>query len=126
MKHYSFKILGAIAMIAFAAGCATDTKSKENLMTAAGFKTIVASSAQQQQHLKSLPAAKISMVQRKGKTYYVFPDVTHNQLFVGSPAQYKTYQQLRLQNKMATEQLESAELYQEATSQLEMWGPWWY
>ena len=126
MKHYSFKILGAIAILALAAGCATDTKSKENLLSAAGFKTVIASSPKQQQHLKSLPAGKVSLVQRKGKSYYIFPDPTRNQLFVGSPSQYKTYQQLRLQNKMATEQLESAELYQEATTQWEMWGPWWY
>ena len=126
MKHPSFKILGALALLALAAGCATDTKNKENIMTAAGFKTIVASSPGQQQHLKSLPAGKISLVQRKGKPYYVFPDLAHNQLYVGSPAQYKTYQQLRLQNKLATEQLESAELTQEATTQWEMWGPWWY
>jgi hypothetical protein len=126
MKHYSYKTLSILAILALTAACATNTKSRENLLTAAGFKTIVASSPQQQQHLKSLPAGKISLVQRKGKPYYVFPDTTHNQLFVGSPSQYKTYQQLRQQNKIATEQLESAELYQEATTQWEMWGPWWY
>ena len=36
------------------------------------------------------------MVQKNGKTYYVFPDAAHNQAYVGGPKQYETYHQLRL------------------------------
>ena len=44
MKHIlsGFKIIGAIALLALAVGCAsTQTQSKENLLIAAGFKTVV-------------------------------------------------------------------------------------
>jgi hypothetical protein len=91
------------------------TQSKEDLLIAAGFKTIVPSTAAQQQKLQALPPNKVTMVQKEGKTYYVFPDAANNRAYVGGPKQYQSYQQLRLQNKLAQENLEAAELNQDAS-----------
>jgi hypothetical protein len=44
MKHIFtvFSLIGAFALLAMAVGCAgTQTQSKENLLIAAGFKTVV-------------------------------------------------------------------------------------
>ena len=120
----SFRILSAIiALLAVAAGCAS-TQSKENSLAAAGFKVIVPKTAAQQQKLKALPPDKVTMVQKNGKTYYVFPDAAHNQAYVGGPKQYETYRQLRLKQKLANEKLEAAEMNLDASMSWDAWGGW--
>ena len=54
------------------------------------------------------------MVQKSGKTYYVFPDAAHNQAYVGGPNQYETYRQLRLEAD-GQEKVEAAEMNLEAS-----------
>src|SRR5215510_8879540 len=124
--------LSAIALLALTAGCA-NIQSKENSLVAAGFKVVVPKTAAQQQKLKALPTDKVSMVQKNGKTYYIFPDLAHNQAYVGGPKQYQAYRQLRMKQKLANEKLEAAEMNLEA-SQIDWggwggwggWGPGWY
>ena len=127
MKHIfpGFSLIGAFALLALAVGCAgMQAQSKENLLIAAGFKTIVPKTAAQQQRLQALPPDKIAMVQKGGKTYYVFPDATKNRALVGGPKQYQSYQQLRLANNLANENLETAEMYQDASMNWGAWGGW--
>ncbi len=118
MKHIfnGFNLIGAFALLAVAVGCASmQTQNKENLLIAAGFKVIVPSTAAQQQKLKALPAGKVTLVQKDRKTYYVFPDAANNQAYIGGPTQYQAYKQLRLANKLANENLEAAEMNQDAS-----------
>ena len=75
----SFRILAAIALLAVAAACAS-TQSKENSLVAAGFNVIVPKTAAQQQKLRALPPDQVTMVQKSGKTYYVFPDAANDRL----------------------------------------------
>jgi hypothetical protein len=119
-------IFAAIALAALAAGCTTttQTQNKENLLIAAGFKVIIPKTAAQQQKLQSLPASKVSLVQKDGQIYYVFPDAPNNQAYVGGPRQYQTYKQLRLANQLSNENLEAAEMRQDASMSLGAWGGW--
>ena len=32
------------------------------------------------------------MIQKNGKTFYVYPDAAHNQAYVGGPQEYQAYQ----------------------------------
>jgi hypothetical protein len=108
---------------AVAVSCAAtqaQMQNKENLLNAAGFKVIAPRTAAQQQTLKSLPSDKVSLVQKDGKTYYVFPDAANNQAYVGGPRQYQTYRQIRTANKMSNEGLEAAGMGQAASN----WGAW--
>jgi hypothetical protein len=126
MKHIfrGLNIIGAIALLAVVLGCAANTQSTENLLSAAGFRTIVANTPQRQQHLKTLPANKVVLVQRNGKNYYVYADPANNQIYVGNPSQYQQYQQLRLARNLAQDQLATAELNQQSTMDWGMvWGP---
>ena len=109
-----FNLIGAIALLALAVGCA-NTQHTENLLSAAGFRTVIADTPQRQEHLKTLPPDKVTLVQRNGKNYYVYADPAHWQIFVGNPSQYQKYQQLRLASNLAQDQLE--------TAQLNSWGP---
>jgi len=108
-------------------GCATtqtSTQNRESMLAASGFKTITPKTAAQQQKLQNLPPGKVTMIQKKGKTYYIFPDPAHNMAYVGGPKQYRQYQQLRNDNKLAKESLETADMYQDAEMQWSVWGGW--
>jgi hypothetical protein len=127
----SLKYLGILAVLTFAVGCATtSTHSREDMLIAAGFKVITPKTPAQQAKLQSLPNTKISEVQKDGKTYYVFPDAAHNTAYVGGPKQYAAYKDLRIQAKLAQENLEAAQMNQMEWNTWNGWGVWgatnWY
>ena len=119
--------VGILALLTFAVSCAstqTAVENKESMLVAAGFKVITPKNATQQQKLQNLPPGKLAMIQKSGKTLYVFPDAAHNQAYVGGPQEYQAYQQARLANHLAQENLETAEMYQDATMNRGAWGRW--
>ena len=109
-----FNLIGAMALLALIVGCA-NTQHTENLLSAAGFRIVIANSPQRQEQLKALPPDKVTLVQRNGRNYYVYADPANNQVFVGTPSQYHKYQQLRLASNLAQDELQ--------TAQLNSWGP---
>src|SRR5438876_3142978 len=114
------------AFTALLISCATtqSTQNRESMLVASGFKAITPKTAAQQQKLQNLPPGKIAMINKKGRTYYIFPDAAHNQAYVGGPKEYQAYQQLRAANNIANENLETAEMYQDAEMQWGAWGGW--
>src|ERR1700745_130944 len=89
MKHIfaGFNLIGAIALLSLAIGCTgMQTQSKENLLIAAGFRTIAANTPQRQKHLKTLPPDRVTVAQRHGKTYYAYVDPADNQIYLHPPA----------------------------------------
>jgi len=120
MKTFKALLTAGVLVAALAIGCST-TKDNENMLSAAGFKMVPADTPEREAHLNSLPADKITTVQRNGTLYYVFPDPKKNMLYVGQQPQYEAYQKIRLQNQMAQEQLSAAEMNENAWG---VWGPW--
>ena len=122
-------LIGALAVLAMAVGCATTgsgplssaATQEESLLTSAGFKIKVGTTPQQQQHLKTLSPYKMTTVHRNGKTYYVYADPTQKQIYVGTKAENKKYQQLRQANNLAEEQS-----YSEAMGDWGAWEPFGY
>ena len=122
----SFTIIGVIALLALTTGCSTtsSTQNKESLLVASGFKVITPKTAAQQQKLQQLPPGHVVMVNKNGITPYVFPDAAHNQAYVGGPHEYQAYQQLRAANNIAQENMETAQMYQDAAMNWGGWGDW--
>jgi hypothetical protein len=94
-----FMVIGAVALLALPTGCATSKEKQavqqtENMLLASGFKVIPATTPDQQQQLKTLPAGRVSAVRRKGQAYFVYPVHAQNILYVGKNTQYLAYQQL--------------------------------
>jgi len=117
----------ATACTALLVGCATTQttmQNRESMLAASGFKTITPKTAAQKQKLQNLPPGKVTMIQKNGKTYYIFPDPAHNLAYVGGPKQYRQYQQLRTDNRLAKESLETAEMYQDTAMEWSLWGGW--
>ena len=106
-------------------GCATSqthVQNRESMLVASGFKVIIPKTAAHQQKLQNLPSGKVTMIQKRGKTYYIFPDPAQNQAYVGGPKEYQAYQQLRAENKLSKEDLETAEMYRDSEMQWSLWG----
>jgi hypothetical protein len=123
----SLMMISAMALLALTVGCATTqtgTQNKESMLVASGFKTVTPKTPAQQQKLQKLPPGKVTMIQKAGKTYYIFPDPARNVAYVGGPNEYQAYQQLRTENKVAAENLETAEMYQDAEMDWGGWGGW--
>jgi hypothetical protein len=117
----------AVACTSLLISCSTTqtgTQNKESMLVASGFKVITPKTTAQQQKLQNLPADKVTMIQKRGRTYYVFPDPVQNRAYVGGPREYQGYQQLRAENKLARENLETAEMYQDEEMQWSAWGGW--
>jgi hypothetical protein len=119
-------ISGIAAAAALLVGCATtaSTQNRENMLVASGFKVITPKTAAQKQKLQNLPPGKVTMIQKAGKAYYIFPDPAHNQAYVGGPKQYRHYQELRATNKLTQENMETAEMYQDSAMEWSLWGGW--
>jgi hypothetical protein len=123
----SIQMISVIALFALVVGCATtqsSTQNRESMLVASGFKAITPKTAAQQQKLQKLPPGKVTMIQKAKKTYYIFPDPAQNKAYVGGPKEYQAYQQLRLANKLAQENVETAEMYQDAEMDWGAWGGW--
>jgi len=70
-KRALIVIMGAAALLALMAGCATTETSiqdKESMLVAAGFKTIAPKTAAQQQKLQQLQVGQVVQIQKNGKT----------------------------------------------------------
>lgn len=119
-----FSLVSAFAFIALVVGCA-HTQQTENLLSAAGFRTVIATTPQQQQHLKTLRPYKVMRVQRNGKTHYVYADPAHNLIYVGGLFQYDQYRDLRLAKNVAAEDLQDAKLNAEDEMGWQVWGPFY-
>ncbi len=112
----SVKVLRALTLLALVAGCASTPPAPpaEGLLLAAGFKTVVASTAKQLQHLPTLPASQVTVVTQTGKNFYVYPDPAKNQIYVGTDKQYQAYLKLLQQNNLPNVNPEAAYFKQDA------------
>jgi hypothetical protein len=120
-----FKMISAFALLALAAGCAT-TDTHTDLLSAAGFKLLPADTPKKQELLKTLTPGKLTLITWKGKQFYVQPDAPNNQAYVGTPAEYQTYQQLRLAKQLSNDNLMAAQMNQNAMAPWGAWGPGFY
>src|SRR5947209_11554499 len=88
-----------------------------------GFKLLPADTPKKQELLKTLTPGKLTLITWKGKQFYVQPDAPNNQAYVGTPAEYQTYQQLRLAQKLSHDNLMAAQMNQDAIVSGGPWGP---
>lgn len=87
---------GSLALAAIlATSCATPQPTPEtrDVLASSGFKVVTPSTPAQQALLKKLPPGRVTVVNHKGKTWYVFPDKALNQAYVGNLSQYQSFHQ---------------------------------
>ena len=102
-----FRCLIATLIVVAFAGCATSPRGTERDLAASGFQVVPATTPEQLRQLNTLPNERISVINRQGEVYFVYPDRAKNQLYVGRNAQYSAYQNLLLNQKAQTEALQT-------------------
>jgi len=120
------KICCVAVLVTVALGCVM-TQRTEDLLSQAGFKSVPANTPAQQTRLKALPADKITMVQRHGKEYFVFPDVSQNTLYVGQKPELENYEALRGARERAVQAEMNNSMVSPEWDEWEPWtGPYWH
>ena len=122
MKQNRCSFAVAIALISLIVGCA-HTQTTENLLAAAGFNVVIATTPQEQQHLATLPAYKLMHIQRLGKARYVYADPARKLIYVGGLFEYDRYRDLRLAKNWAEEDLQDAKFNAEIATGWDVWAP---
>jgi hypothetical protein len=118
----------AITVTACAAITAEKVDQKEARLAAAGFVRNQANTPAKLAKAQSLPQNHMFIVTKGSNNYYIYADVAGCQcVYVGNEGAYQGYQQLRISQQLAQEQVMAAELNQEANLQLGVvWGPGFY
>ena len=98
--------LGALAVTAFVAGgaAAAAPRIDESQLLDQGFKVLAATTKVQQDWVRSLPPGQIRAMQRTGKKYFIYPDASRNQIYVGGPAEYEAYRKLHPEGQQSAEE----------------------
>ena len=121
-----------LTLLIGAAGCETSkgkltSQQRENILEAAGFKTIPATAPDQQQLIRTLPADRVSAVRRRGELYFVYPVIPRNLLYVGKNSQYLAYQQaaqVKKEDTLVKEKVESINRSMSSPGWEALWGDW--
>ncbi len=124
MIDRKFALIAGLAALAGLAGCASiGAPEKEGQLSAAGFVRLQADTPARVAKLQALPQNTIVFAQRKSGPVYIYADAAGcNCAFVGGPAAYQAYQQIRAANNIAQMQETTAELNVAAA---EDWGGAW-
>ena len=98
------KVLGALALMMFAAGALAATKPPhidENELLALGFKVLVPTTTAQAEWVQRLAPGEIRPMQRTGKKFFIYPDAANNQIYIGGPNEYAAYREAHPDSKLA-------------------------
>ena len=93
----------AVSFFIAGGGAAAAPTIDESELLATGFKVLVATTPVQQEWVQRLAPGKVKAVQRNGKKYFIFPDASRKQVYVGGPNEYEAYQQLHPESQPGTE-----------------------
>ena len=122
----------AVVLIVVLAGCAAmrqeHARDKENMLAAAGFQMKPANTPNRVAHLQTLTPLKLLPYTRSdGKLLYVYADPKGcNCLYVGDETAYQRYRALAQQQKIAQEQMVTAQMNADAAMDWGLWGPYWW
>jgi hypothetical protein len=122
--------LVAVLVAVLVAGCSymhrEEAEQVEKTLAASGFRIKAADTPQKLAKLQQLPPRKISTRMHNGRRMYVYADPDFCKcLYYGDEQQYQRYRQLAIQQKIAQEQVEAAEMNENAAMDWGMWGPFW-
>ena len=116
--------LAALSIALALSGCVSvGASEKEGQLAAAGFVRMQADTPAKVAKLQALPQNTIVYAQRKKGNFYIYADAAGcGCAFVGTPAAYQQYQQIRAANNIAQMQETTALLNAEAAAD---WGGAW-
>ena len=122
-------LLSVAAVVLFGAlsGCASVRKHKavetEQMLAEAGFSMKLADTPERLAHLQTLPQRKLRTRPANGGVSYFYADASGCKcLYQGSQEAYKTFQELELQQRIASGEVETREVSNEGSMNWGVWG----
>ena len=104
--------------------CAAQVQNKEDMLAAAGFTLVPASTPQRQASLVGLPPHKFVHQMRNNMVIFTYADPTIcNCLYIGNQAAYDRYRGEVFAKNLANEQQMTAQM---SEMNWGLWGPGWY
>jgi hypothetical protein len=100
------EVLGTLAVTVFVAGgaAAATPRVDESELLKLGFKVLVATTRVQEEWVRSLPPGQIRPMQRTGKKFFIYPDASRNQIYVGGPKENEAYEQLHPESQAGAQE----------------------
>jgi hypothetical protein len=97
----------------------------ESELSLAGFKVLLADTAEKQQMLHTLPAKTLTRVDRSDNTYYIYadPDLC-SCLYVGRQAEYDSFKHIGMDGRFSDEQMMANEMAEDRKVGWGPMGPW--
>lgn len=127
--HPAAILLAALAM----SSCATvqhemresSTRSMEYQLKAAGFKIMLADTAERQRMLNGLPPETVTRIPRPDNVYYIYPDPdVCSCLYVGRETEYEKLQQLSADLANSNQAMITHEIAENEQAGWAPSGPW--
>jgi hypothetical protein len=123
-------LLATAAVALTVSGCTyfrrEDADHTESTLAAAGFQMKPADTPKREAGLAEFPVRKLVSRVRDGQVTYFYADPDFCKcLYFGNQEQYARYKQLAIQQQIAQEQVDAAEMNEDAAMDWGMWGPFW-
>lgn len=109
-------------------GCASDYRNTKSLLSAAGFRTQTPTTPEERASFAAMPDRRIERFEKNGKVIFAFADKRNGIVYIGNETAYQRFHQLGLQQRIANEQLQAAQMNESASLNWAFWGPpgfWW-
>jgi hypothetical protein len=105
----------AAGILSFFTGCASlDASNQESLLSAAGFHVRTPETPKQKELFAAAEPYKVERVTFNGKTFYAYKQEKKGVAYIGGEAEYQKYQQLAIQQRIARENYQAAQMQRDA------------
>ncbi len=122
-KHLSI-LLVALALSLFAGCASVGSSNTKNLLSAAGFRVRIPETPEQKSLFVAAPAYQVQRITFNNHTFYAYKDEKEGIAYVGDEMNYQHYQQLAIEQHLAQQQYQAAEMQRSAaTSWYGAYGP---
>lgn len=119
-----YTVLALLAGTAGLIGCASSWhRNTESLLSASGFHSLTPRSPEQRACYAAMPPFQVQRQEINGKVIYAYADKDRGIVYVGNENNYQRLQQLALQQQIAHDQFEAAQMNQESAMNWGFWGP---
>ena len=130
MKSLSAFFLAFTLSLIGLTGCASlEAPNTESLLSAAGFKTKTPTTPKQLAFYSSLSTFQLQRHTIKGKVIYTYADKKNQVIYFGNEKAYQRYRQLALKQEISENEIDAAEMNEDAALDWSSWGTWdgfWY
>ena len=103
-------LASALAVMSYS-GCASlDASNQESLLSAAGFHERTPETPKQKELYAAAPSYRVERCTVSGKTFYAYKYEKKGTAFIGGEAEYQRYQQLAVQQRIAQQNYQAAQM----------------